>query len=89
MNNERKPMLLVIAGSNGSGKSAITQYFEMVGTYTNADEMVRSTGMSNLDAAILADKKRYESIAERKDFSFETVLSSEYKLKILRKTKFV
>ena len=35
----RKPMVLVLAGPNGSGKSTITQYFEKVGEYTNADDI--------------------------------------------------
>ena len=35
----RKPMILVLAGPNGSGKSTITQYFEKVGEYTNADDV--------------------------------------------------
>lgn len=38
-------MVLVLAGPNGSGKSTITQYFEKVGEYTNADDIVLSTGM--------------------------------------------
>lgn len=83
----KKPMVLVMAGPNGSGKSTITQYFEKVGIYTNADEMVLSTGMKNEDAAIKADESRYESIEKREDFTFETVLSSDYKIKILEKAK--
>lgn len=47
----KKPMILVLAGPNGSGKSTITQYFEKVGEYTNADDVVASTGMDNVDAA--------------------------------------
>ena len=81
--SERKPMILVFAGPNGSGKSTITQYFDIVGTYTNADDMVSATGMKNEEAAIHADKMRYQSIAMKKDFTFETVLSSDYKLDIL------
>ena len=34
--SERKPMILVIAGPNDSGKSIITQFFDIAGTYTNA-----------------------------------------------------
>lgn len=83
----KKPMLLVLAGPNGSGKSTITQYFEVVGEYTNADDVVAVTGMSNEDAAVFVDKKRYASIASKEDFSFETVLSSKYKLDILEKAK--
>lgn len=59
----KKPMVLVLAGPNGSGKSTITQYFEKVGTYTNADDVVAATGMSNENAAKLVDEKR--KIVER------------------------
>ena len=83
----KKTMVLFMAGPNGSGKSTITQYFEIVGEYTNADDMVKTIGMSNEEAAILADKKRYESINKKADFTFETVLSSKYKLDILKKAK--
>lgn len=83
----KKPMLLVLAGPNGSGKSTITTFFEKVGRYTNADDIVATTGMDNMEAAILVDRLRYESIARREDLTFETVLSSEYKLDILRKAK--
>ena len=83
----KKPMVLVIAGPNGSGKSTFTQYFEKIGEYTNADDIVAATGMNNADAARLVDAKRYDAIAQKKDFTFETVLSSEYKLEILRKAK--
>lgn len=44
-------MVLVLTGSNGSGKSTITQYFEKVGEYTNADDVVIATGMDNFEAA--------------------------------------
>ena len=47
LSNERKPMALVFAGPNGSGKSTITSYFDVVGRYTNADEMVKSSFISN------------------------------------------
>ena len=83
----RKPMVLVLAGPNGSGKSTITEFFEKVGRYTNADDIVAATGMDNMEAAILVDKMRYDSINKKEDFTFETVLSSEYKLNILRKAK--
>lgn len=85
--SNKKPMVLVIAGPNGSGKSTISEYFDKVGEYTNADEYVVSTGVSNEEAAKIVDKKRYEAIENREDFSFETVLSSHYKLDILREAK--
>lgn len=83
----KKPMILVLAGPNGSGKSTITQYFEKVGCYTNADDVVAATGMSNEEAAKFVDQSRYASIAAKEDFTFETVLSSPFKLDILKKAK--
>lgn len=83
----KKPMVLVIAGPNGSGKSTFIQFFDIVGEYTNADDVVAVTGMDNMEAARLVDEKRYRAIANKKDFTFETVLSSEYKMDILRKAK--
>lgn len=85
--SNKKPMALVLAGPNGSGKSTISQYFEKVGEYTNADDVVASTGMDNAEAARFVDRKRYAAISEKRDFTFETVLSSEYKLRILEKAK--
>lgn len=85
--SNKKPMILVIAGPNGSGKSTFTRYFETVGEYTNADDVVAATGMDNMEAAQLVDKKRYAAIEGKMDFTFETVLSSDYKMEILRKAK--
>lgn len=80
-------MILFFAGPNGSGKSTIKQYFESVGEYTNADDIVAATGMSNADAAVFVDERRYDSIDKKEDFTFETVLSSKYKIEILEKAK--
>ena len=85
--SDRKPMILFFAGPNGSGKSTITNYFEKAGAYTNADDIVATTGMTNQESALFADKSRYNSIKNREDFTFETVLSSKYKLDILKKAK--
>ena len=83
----KKPMILVFAGPNGSGKSTITQYFEIIGSYTNADDIVAATGMSNEQAAKFVDVQRYISLNKKEDITFETVLSSKYKLDILKMAK--
>ena len=44
----RKPMILVLAGPNGSEKSTITAFFDKVGKYTNADDVVVTTGMNKI-----------------------------------------
>ena len=87
MSEIRKPMVLVFAGPNGSGKSTITEWFNVVGKYTNADDMVRTSFLSNEEATKRADDLRYESIRKREDFTFETVLSSDYKIRILKTAK--
>ena len=76
----RKPMILVLAGPNGSGKSTITIFLIKLVNNTNAYDVVATTGMNNMEAAVLVAMMRYESIAKKEDFTFETVLSSEYKL---------
>ena len=64
----RKPMILLFAGPNGSGKSTITQYFEITGSYTNADDVVAVTGMSNEHAAKFVDEKRYASLDMQQNY---------------------
>ena len=66
----KKPMLLVFAGPNGSGKSTISQYVEKIGEYTNADDIVASTGMELIEAARFADEKRYLAIKEKRDLRY-------------------
>ena len=87
MLKNKKPMILVFAGPNGSGKSTITQYFDKIGDYTNADDVVKSTMMDNREAAVFVDEMRYKSIEEKRDFTFETVLSSSYKIDLLKRAK--
>ena len=73
--SDKKPMILFLAGPNGSGKSTITQFFDIVGTYTNADDMVLATGMSNEEAAIRADEMRYKSIEKKEDLLIKKINS--------------
>ena len=56
--SKNKPMVLVFAGPNGSGKSTITEYFE-IKNYTNADDIVKTIGVSNEEAAKIVQEKRY------------------------------
>lgn len=80
-------MILVLAGPNGSGKSTITAFLIKLVNILMPMMLLRLRGMNNMEAAVLVDRMRYESIAKKEDFTFETVLSSEYKLNILRKAK--
>lgn len=77
----KKPMILVLAGPNGSGKSTITTFFDKVGKYTNADDIVATTGMDNMEAAVLVDKMRYESITGARIQQFLFIINRLKELK--------
>lgn len=82
-----QPKLLVYAGPNGSGKSTVTKATKPVGLYVNADEIKKSMGCSDLEAAQLAEATREALLRAGKDFTFETVLSTERNLNLLRAAK--
>lgn len=81
------PRLLVFAGPNGSGKSSVTVKVPTVGLYVNADDIKRVRGCTDLEAAQEAEKIRWVLLAARKDFTFETVLSTDRNLELLREAK--
>ena len=63
-----------------------TSYELIYGCYGVKTGNLKSS-TDNFEAAQFVDEKRYEAISNNKDFTFETVLSSEYKMNILRKAK--
>ena len=82
-----KPEVIVFAGPNGSGKSTITKMAKTVGVYINADDIKRSSLCSDLEAAQKAEELREQAINEKRDFTFETVLSTDRNLNLLRRAK--
>lgn len=84
---EKKPEILVFAGPNGSGKSTVTRLAKLSGVYINADDIKAATHCSDLDAAVQAEKLREEMVANRRDFTFETVLSTPRNLDLLQRAK--
>ena len=87
-NNVAKlPEVIVFAGPNGSGKTTITGMAKTVGEYINADDIKRTTLCTDLEAAQKAEGLREKMIAEKKDFTFETVLSTDRNLLLLKKAK--
>lgn len=83
----REPEIIVFAGPNGSGKSTITQLFQIDMDYINADDIKKSTLCTDLEAAQKAEQLREEHLSQHKDFCFETVLSTDRNLKLLKKAK--
>ncbi|MDE5716355.1 MAG: hypothetical protein K2I53_01840 [Lachnospiraceae bacterium] len=83
----RLPEVIVFAGPNGSGKSTITQMAKVGGEYINADDIKRTTLCTDLEAAVKAEELRERMINDKKDFTFETVLSTDRNLLLLQKAK--
>ena len=83
----RLPEVMVFAGPNGSGKTTITKMANTVGEYVNADDIKKATLCTDLEAAVKAEELRNKMISEKKDFTFETVLSTDRNLLLLRRAK--
>ncbi len=81
------PEIIVFAGPNGSGKSTITKMANIIEPYINADDIKRTIHCSDLEAAQKAEYLRNEAIDTLKSFTFETVLSTERNLILLKKAK--
>lgn len=81
------PKVIVFAGPNGSGKSTITRMAKIGGEYINADDIKRTTLCTDLEAAVKAEELRECMIVDRKDFTFEIVLSTDRNLLLLQRAK--
>lgn len=84
----KKPEIVVFAGPNGSGKSTITNLLRPpMLPYINADEIQRVLDCDNMEAAKIAENRREECLEKCKGFCFETVLSTDRNLKLLKRAK--
>ena len=74
---DRRPIIIALAGSNGSGKSTFYESYLSDGglRFINADALSASLGLSPYEAAELAASVRRELVNQRESFIFETVLS--------------
>ena len=84
----KKPEIVVFAGPNGSGKSTLTELLRPPQLpYINADEIQRVLGCDNMSAAKLAEKRREEHLLACESFCFETVLSTDRNLNLLKRAR--
>ena len=94
----KKPVLCIVAGPNGSGKTTTTEQllkneWGADSFYINPDNIAKEVfgDWNSSDAVLKAARKatemRYECLEKGMDFVFETVFSSEEKLDFLRKAK--
>lgn len=82
----KKPEIVVFAGPNGSGKSTIGNLLRPTNmVYINADDIQQALGCDNLEAAKIAEQRREEYVKTHQDFCFETVLSTDRNLNLLKR----
>lgn len=84
---QKRPEIVVFAGPNGSGKSTFTELLKPPIDYINADEIKKNLKCSDIEAARLAEKQRENHLSNMEEFCFETVMSTERNLNLLRKAK--
>ena len=94
----KKPVLIVIAGPNGSGKTSTTHLvikheWAKQCVYINPDDIAQNKfgNWNDVNAVRQAveycEDLREKLLKERKDFIFETVLSSDGKVDFLKRAK--
>lgn len=84
---QRKPEIVVFAGPNGSGKSTFTALLKPAMDYINADEIKKNLKCSDFEAAELAERQREMHLQDMEDFCFETVMSTERNINLLKRAK--
>ena len=100
MTSQRQPVIIVIAGPNGSGKTSLTQNLRLhhwvTGEdciYVNPDDIAQevygdwNSREATIKAANEADRIREQCLEERKSLVFETVMSAPNKVDFLRRAK--
>ena len=93
---KHRPVLIVIAGPNGSGKTTITskilrhEWLEDA-LYINPDQVAQerfgdwNSPEAVMQAAQYCEQQREQCLAQRQSLIFETVLSSEGKVDFIRR----
>jgi len=84
---QKNPEIVIFAGPNGSGKSTFTQLLKPPMDYINADEIKKYLKCSDLEAAQMAEKQREDHMGQMREFCFETVLSTERNIKLLKRAR--
>lgn len=84
---QRKPEIVVFAGPNGSDKSTFTALLKPAMDYINADEIKKNLKCSDYEAAELAERQREDHLQNMEDFCFETVMSTDRNLNLLKRAK--
>lgn len=93
-NDNMRPVAVctIFGGPNGSGKSSIFDALAPPGEFVNTDVVARRINPDNPEAASLAAgrealRRLHDIIDKRHDFAFETTLSSNQSLTLMRKAR--
>ena len=87
-NVQKKPEIIVFAGPNGSGKSTFTEILRPPQMdYINADEIKKNLKCDDLEAAQTAERQREACLSDKREFCFETVLSTPRNLELLKRAR--
>ena len=87
-NVQKKPEIIVFAGPNGSGKSTFTEILRPPQMdYINADEIKKNLKCDDLEAAQIAERQREAYLSDKREFCFETVLSTSRNLGLLKRAR--
>lgn len=84
---KKRPKVFVFAGPNGSGKTTVARSLSLLGVYINADDLKREYKLTDIEAAQQAEALRNDLLRKKVDFSFETVLSTDRNLLLLKRAK--
>ena len=82
-----KPEVRVFAGPNGSGKTTFATREWIIEPYINADVIKAEQGLSDMEAAVRAERLRENALERGISFTFETVLSTERNLLLLERAR--
>ena len=79
-----RPIIVVLAGSNGAGKSTFFHaHLADAGLrFVNADDLAAELDLGAYEAADLAASIRKDLVGQRESFAFETVLSDPHGAKV-------
>jgi len=86
-NTQQKPVLMIVAGPHGSGKSTLVRGFPACGIYINADDIKQRRGCSDIEAENEVELIKGNLLSLKKDFTFETALFDESSLVFLEIAK--
>ena len=85
--SEMLPEIIVFAGPNGSGKTTVTSLAKVIDPYINADDIKKAIHCSDVAAAVNAEELKEDALKKGQSFTFETVLSTNRNLDLLKRAK--